>query len=192
MANSVSAQQQRKPISTNKSCSETRNNSSKQTVAIIGDSIIKQLDEKKLLNREKNVTVPAFSGATTDDIKDYCKPIAKRRPDICIVHTGTNDLKDNYELSIDENIVNVKEIRESISPGTKTLISTLVNRYDSEELHQKALRVNDKLKQLLPAYDLIDDGNLDQSCVNNYGLHLSRKGTIHLACNFKQILSDHL
>ena len=52
---------------------------------------------------------------------------------------------------------------KDISPGTKTLITTLVNRYDSEELHHKALRVNDKVKQLLPAYDLIENGNLDQS-----------------------------
>ena len=81
---------------------------------------------------------------------------------------------------------------ENISPGTKTLICTLVSRYDSEELHLKALRVNEKLKQLLPAYDLIDNGNLDQSCVNKYGLHLSRKGTMHLAYNFKQLLSNHL
>ena len=64
-----------------------------------------------------------------------------------------------------------------------------MNRYDSEELHHK---VNDKLKQLLPTYDLIDNGNLDKSGVNKYGLDLSRKGTIHLAYNFKQILSDHL
>ena len=105
VANSVSAKQQSKPILTNKSYSETSSNSRKQTIAIIGDSIIKQLDEKKLSNREKNVTLRAFSGAATDDIKDYCKPIAKRRPDICIVHTGTNDLKDSDELSIVENIV---------------------------------------------------------------------------------------
>ena len=77
VANSVSAQQQRKPISTNKSYSETRNNSSKQTVAIIGDSITKQLDEKKLSNREKNVTVRAFSGATTDDIKTIVSLLPK-------------------------------------------------------------------------------------------------------------------
>ena len=112
-------------------------------------------------------------GAATDNIKDYCKPISKRISDICIVHTVTNDLEDNDELRIDENVVKVKEIIENISPGTKTLISTLVNGYDSEELHHKALRVNDKLKQLLPAYDLVDNGNLDQSCVNKYGLHLS-------------------
>ena len=131
--------------------------------------------------------------ATTDDIKGYCKLIAKRRSDICIVHTGTNDLRDSDELSIVENIVNVKEIIDNISLGTKTLISTFVKRYDLEELHHKALSVNEKLEQFLPAYDLIDNGNLDQNCVNKYGLHLStRKGTIHLAYNFKQILSNHL
>ena len=66
---------------------------------------------------KKIVTVRAFSGATRDDIKDYCKPIAKRRPDICIVHTGTNDLKDSDELSIVENIATVKEIIKNIGPG---------------------------------------------------------------------------
>ena len=95
----------------------------------------------------------------------HFKPIAKRRPDICIVHTCTNDLKDSDELSIGENIVKVKETIENISPGTKTLISTLVNRYDSEELHLKTLRVNEKLKQLSPAYDLIDNGNLGQGFI---------------------------
>ena len=66
-----------------------------------------------------------------------------------------------------------------------------MNRYDSDELHLKAIRVNEKLKQLLPAGDLVINDNLDQSCVNNRGLHLSRKGTIHLAYNFKQILSTN-
>ena len=66
-----------------------------------------------------------------------------------------NDLKDNDELSIVENIVKVKEIIENISPSTKTLISTLVTRYDSEELHHKALRVNDNLNNCCPLMILL-------------------------------------
>ena len=77
VANSVSAQQQRKPISTNKSYSGTRNNSSKQTVAIIGDSTIKQLDEKKLSNRERNVTVRAFSGQQQTILKTIVSLLPK-------------------------------------------------------------------------------------------------------------------
>ena len=111
-----SAQQQCKPNSTNKSYSscppETRINSGKQTIVIVGDSIIKQLDEKESYQTEKkNVTVrcPTVFRATTDDIKEYCKPNTKRRPDICIVHKGTNDLN---KVSITENIFKVKEIIE--------------------------------------------------------------------------------
>ena len=137
----------------------------------------------------RNVIVRSFPGATTDDIKDYCKPIAKCKPDVCIIHVGTNDLKNKDELSIVENIVEVKELIEKISPRTKTVISTLTNRYDSEELLFKVKNVNNKLKQLYPNEDLIDNDNLDQSSVNRGGLHLSRKGVIHLAYNVKQILS---
>ena len=165
---------------------------SKQTVAIIGDSIIKNLDGNKLSNKERNAIVRSFTGATTDDIKDYCKPIAKRKPDVCIIHAGTNDLKNKDELSIVEKIVEVKELIEKISPRTKTVISTLTNRYDSEELLFKVKNVNNKLKQLYPNEDLIDNDNLDQSTVNRSGLHLSRKGVIHLAYNVKQILSNCL
>ena len=69
-----------------------------------------------------------LSSTLPGDIKDYCKPIAKRKPNVCIIHAGTNDLKNKDELSIVENIVEVKELIEKISPRTKTVISTLTNR----------------------------------------------------------------
>ena len=100
-------------------------------------------------------------------------------------------MKNKDQLSIVENIVEVKELIEKISPRTKTVISTLTNRYDSEEL-LLVKNVNNKLKQLYPNEDLIDNDNLDQSSVNRGGLHLSRKGVIHLAYNIKQVLSNCL
>ena len=96
------------------------------------------------------------------------------------------------ELSIVENIVEAKELIEKINPRTKTVISTLTNRYDSEELLFKVKNVNNKLKQLYPNEDLIDNDNLDQSSVNRGGLHLSKKDVIHLAYNVKQVLSNCL
>lgn len=38
------------------------------------------------------VKVIGHSGSTTDDLLDYIKPIARKQPDILIIHTGTNDL----------------------------------------------------------------------------------------------------
>ena len=52
--------------------------------------------------------------------------------------------------------------------------------------------LKNKLKQLYPNEDLIDNGNLDQSSVNRGGLHLSRKDVIHLAYSVKQVLSNCL
>ena len=32
------------------------------------------------------------SGATTEDMLDYFKPMVRKKPDTVIIHTGTNDL----------------------------------------------------------------------------------------------------
>ena len=83
VANSVAAQQRRKPISTNKSYSETRNNSSKQTIAIIGDSnskikaAKKQLDGKKLSNGEKIVNAEHSQGQQQIILKTIVSLLSK-------------------------------------------------------------------------------------------------------------------
>ena len=41
---------------------------------------------------KNNVKVITHPGSTTEDILDYIKPIARRKPGIFIIHTGTNDL----------------------------------------------------------------------------------------------------
>ena len=36
--------------------------------------------------------------------------------------------------------------------------------------------------------ELIDNSNLDRSCIRRMGLHLNKTGNAHLALNFKQAL----
>ena len=169
--------------------SEHRSSEHKYTVSIIGDSIVKHLDGKKLSNKQRHVYVKSFPGATSDDFIDYCKPIAKRTPDIMVVHVGTNDLKSKDAITVVDNIAKVKETIKTISPKTKVLISTLTNRYDNEEFEHKVTSLNEAIKRSFQN-DVIDNSNLDETCVNKGGLHLSRKGTIHLAMNYKQMSSD--
>ena len=59
----------------------------------------------------------------------------------------------------------------------------------NEELEHKVTALNEEIKRSFQN-DVIDNSNLDETCVNKGGLHLSRKGTIHLAMNYKQMLSD--
>ena len=65
----------------------------KQSVTILGDSMINCQDEVRHSNENRIVRVRSFPGAATEDILDHCKPIARKKPDIIILHVGTNDLK---------------------------------------------------------------------------------------------------
>eukprot|EP00794_Sanderia_malayensis_P000912 gene912-217_t len=60
-------------------------------VFIIGDSILNGISEYGL-NKSHDVIVHPHSGATSQDIKDHIKPIIRRKPDLIIIHAGTNDL----------------------------------------------------------------------------------------------------
>ena len=77
-----------------------------------------------------------------------------------------------------DNIAKVKETIKTIIPKTKVLISMLTNRYDNEELEHKVTALNEEIKRSFQT-DFIYNSNLEETCVNKGGLHLSRKGTIH-------------
>ena len=162
----------------------------KQSVTILGDSLINYQDEVCHSNKNRIVIVRSFPGATTEDILDHCKPIARKKPDIIILHVGTNDLKSNEESSIVKNIVEIKETIKKISPLTKTMISLIISRYDSELLNDKAIIVNERLTQRFPKTEIIDNSNLHRECVGLKGLHLNRVRNRHLAMNFKQVLNN--
>ena len=62
-------------------------------------------------------------------MKDYIKPTIARKPDMVILHTGTNDLKSNQNPSdIANEIINLtKDIKIS---GTEVSLSSLIPRGD--------------------------------------------------------------
>ena len=77
-------------------------------ISIVGDSMLNNIDEGRLSKRDRRVKVRPFPGANTEDLKHYIKPIATRKPNIIIVHRGTNDLKDNTTTEIIENLLEIK------------------------------------------------------------------------------------
>ena len=38
------------------------------------------------------VNVMKHPGSTTDDMVDYVRPVTRKKPDVIIMHVGTNDL----------------------------------------------------------------------------------------------------
>ena len=55
------------------------------TCAIVGDSMINGIDEKRLSQKFGNVKVFHFSGARIEDLNHYIVPIIKNKPDYLIL-----------------------------------------------------------------------------------------------------------
>ena len=139
----------------------------------MGDSMINYQDERKHSNSRRIVKVRSFPGATSKDL-DYCKPTAIRKPDVVILRVGMNDVNSLDEREIADNILEIKRTINNISPETKVLISEVIDRFDKEDLKDKVTFLNERLRQLVPSDDLIDNSNLDRACTGRLGLHLNR------------------
>ena len=122
--------QKEKLMSDNKSKSTVK----KQAV-IIGDSILNGVNERGIKSKHFSVSIQPYSGANSNDIVDYIKPIIRKSPDDIIIHMGTNDLKKN--INTIENLEKICDYSKNNSKNTKIVISTLTIRADDKELGKK-------------------------------------------------------
>ena len=93
---------------------DQRAKKSKETVFIVGDSMIKKIDGyllTKSINHKFLVKVRPFTTAKTIDMYDHLKPTLRDlTPGLFIIHVGTNDLPLNKTSNeIAEEIVNLAE-----------------------------------------------------------------------------------
>ena len=45
----------------------------------------------ELSTSERSITVMKHPGCSTEDMRNYIKPIARKKPDTILLHVGTND-----------------------------------------------------------------------------------------------------
>ena len=152
----------------------------KGTTLIMGDSILSGLREYKM-SRRKTIKVRTFPGATINDMKFFVVPLLKKKPDKVIIHVGTNDAP---HFIPDEMFKNMKELRlliQKLVPSAKIIISSPVIRVDKANSDIN----NKKFISLLNStdWDCIHHENIDESHLNQYGLHINRTGSINLAKN---------
>ena len=73
-------------------------------------------------------------------------------------------------------------------PESKVVLSTLITRTDSETLTEKVAHFNKHFLDICKSkkYDIIDNSNINSSCLSFKGLHLSHRGDAHFAMILKQ------
>ena len=130
-------------------------------------------------------------GTTTVDICEYIKPELPHKPDVIIIHCGTNDIENeiNTVKKIKKLVKEIVEYDKQNPP--KVVISSLIKRYD-QDVSDNIANINEKLQRFCNSKGLsfIDDSNIDRTCLKNGKLHLNRRGSSYLANNFKKFVES--
>ena len=151
------------------------------TTLIVGDSMLLDVDEKRLSKHKMKVR--SFPGAKVDDMYDYVKPLLKKKPQNVIIHVGTNNtVGESSRLILDQILAFKHFVESSLREDSKVVISTVVQRSDNPKATMAVNLLNNHLKDL--AIDLVDNDNIDGTCLGKKGLHLNSKGSGKLAVNF--------
>ena len=165
-----------------------KGNNKRLYVTIVGDSLLNGIDEKGL-SRHHIIKVKNHPGANMEDIADHVRPVIRRKPDLLIIHAGTNDLTKGINTAevLRETITFIKKE----SPETQIAVSTLITRHDKPGMDKKVQDINRKIKVLCveEKVKIIDNSNLDEYCLGRGKLHLNRKGKAFLARNFISLIN---
>ena len=182
----------------NESESEIKRNTSSQSpsVVIVGDSMIKHLDKRRLqrsiTSKSHKVRTETYSGANIAAMKHHIKPCLESKPEKIILHVGTNDLCNKEATEIAEGIIEVGQLIKQESRKTEIIISQIVNRTDKAGMTKKITEVNELLEHYckLNKWALIKHSNIESNHLNSYGLHLNRSGTAMLAKDITSFLNN--
>ena len=141
---------------------------------IVGDSMIKHVNGREV-SRDDSVKIRCHPGATTDDIIDYVRPTARRKSDMIIIHTGTNNIhnKVNTPQKVRKIITTIKEI--NIKNEVQIAFLGVIHRH-GQDFEEEIIEINRKLENLCKGKRIkfINNNNIDGSYLNRRKLHLNK------------------
>ena len=149
---------------------------------ITGDSMLNGIEETKL-QMKFDVKLRAFSGATTEDMHSYLKPLLKKEPTTVILHIGTNDATENGIDSdtLVKRILDLKDEIETNVHGCKVIISLPIRRKDNLKANKILSDVREKIISL--KLDTINNSNIADEQLGRRGLHLNQHANARFAQN---------
>ena len=143
----------------------------KGAALIVGDTMLREIDENRLPGAKPNsAKVRVFSGATIDYMKDFLKPYLKRSPRNIILHVGTNNIINDLSSVILNKLLSLKKS----FIHTEFPDSNVILRSDNGLVRLKISNFNKHFNSLKS--DTIDSGNISLEHLSGSGLHLNRHG----------------
>ena len=105
--------------------------------------MIKNVNRREV-SRDDPVKIRCHLGVTTDDIIDYVRPTARKKPDMIIIHTGTNDMQNkvNTLQKVRKVITTIKEV--DVKNEIQIAFSSVIHR-DDQGFEEKIKEINRNL-----------------------------------------------
>ena len=151
--------------------------------------MISGLDNSRASSESCKVTFHPLSGANSEEVIDFIKPLAKRCPDKIIVHIGSNDLTKN--INTIENLEKIKKVIKNANPKCEMILSECTIRKDRKGMERKIENLNKEIHNFgheknvyVIKHDTINEYHLAKK-----KLHLNSKGKNILELDFKEFLS---
>ena len=92
----------------------------KETCLIVGDSLLNNIQEKKM---GKKFKVRSFPGCVVKDLYFHITPLLLKKPSSIIIMAGTNDAIDKTSKDIFDHLMLLKKHIENEAPACRVLIS---------------------------------------------------------------------
>ena len=143
------------------------------------------------ISRSSSVKIRSHPGATTEDLIDYVRPTARKKPKMMVIHSGTNDL--TYKVNTLQKIRKViNAIKENdVNNEIEIVLSSVIHR-DDQDLEDEINKLNEKLENLCKGKGMrfIDNSNIKSSFLNRSKLHLNKSGTALLTKHFAKMVNS--
>ena len=154
----------------------------KNTVLIVGDSMLNNIDERTLSKRY-TTKVRCFRGSTVSDLHDYIKPLLRKKPDKIILVIGTNDIQNEAVADVLKGIKSLMDMILNELPNCHVAVSEIIRRAGKSvaTINGKINECNSGLKSM--NVDILRQQNILPDHINHGGLHLNRSGDRQLAMN---------
>ena len=147
-----------------------------KNVFVVGDSMLNNISER------------GISGATTERINEKIDDILQSKPDIILIHAGTNDPATTINPL--NNLRKILRKCNELSPQTKLAFSNIIVRKNKVNLEMGRKDINSRIKNFCQQNGIgyIDNSNTTENHLGMKKLHLNSKGNTAFAKNLINVI----
>ena len=158
----------------------------KKLFYILSSSMLNQMDEERLSNKDVKVKVQCHGGCTINCMYSHLQKMFDLKPDYILLHIGSNDCTNNTSDNVLSEFKMLTVYIAKELPHAKLFISLPIVSADSSK--SNAIQQNFKLKLQRLFFPCLQNSNINLSHLCKKGLHLNNHGTKIMAKNIISLI----